>query len=100
MSDPAWNSVAHEWPAGRGENTNAAPAGDFDTVKLVRHTYLGDGNSWHTPTLVISKEWYAPALGRSIRYETRAQYDELDSIDPTTDYGDWITYQLVSYQTP
>jgi hypothetical protein len=78
----------------------SVPAGDFDTVKLVRHTYLGDGNSWHTPTLVVSKEWYAPALGRSVRYETRAQYDELDSIDPTTDYGDWMTYQLVSYQTP
>lgn len=70
------------------------PAGEFDTIKLVRQTYLDDANYWHGPTLVETSEWFAPELGRSVKYETRSQYHEISATDPTVDRGDWTVYEL------
>jgi hypothetical protein len=75
------------------------PAGDFDAIKVERKTYLDDADYSHSPTLVIDVEWFAPALGRSIKYSTRSEsYDKANregEIKPVP--GAWTVYELTAY---
>jgi hypothetical protein len=76
------------------------PAGDFDTVKLERITYVADEGFRHGPTQITEIEWFAPALGRSVKYETRWEYyDQNSSYYPVLEPGDWNIYELTTYKS-
>lgn len=77
------------------------PAGDFDTIKVVRETYLDDENETHGQTHVVDTEWFAPALGRSIKYDTRSDYNEKADmvVGSRLIPGEWTVYQLTAYKT-
>jgi hypothetical protein len=83
-----------------GNTRIQVPAGEFDTIKLERTTYIADGTFRHSPTRVTDTEWFAPALGHSVKYETRwERYDQNSSYYPVLEPGDWIVYELASYKT-
>jgi hypothetical protein len=75
------------------------PAGDFDTIKVERKTYLDDADYSHSQTLVTDMEWFAPVLGRSIKYSTRSErYDKANREGPEKPVpGDWTVYELSAY---
>ena len=53
------------------------PAGEFDTIKVRRFVYPGDADYNLPETKVIETDWYAPALGRAVRSETRSEFMDL-----------------------
>ena len=94
-----------------GENTNRSvridgevlgnerirvPAGEFDTVKIRRIIYPGDARDFKTETHIVEFDWYAPALGRSVRSETRSSWRALSGCRRGyCDYrGDWNVLEL------
>jgi hypothetical protein len=75
------------------------PAGEFEAIKLERTTYVADETFRHSSTRITETEWFAPALGRSVKYETRWEYyHQNSSYYPVLQPGDWTVYELTSYQ--
>ena len=74
------------------------PAGEFDTVKVQRTVYPGDERPMLQETRISQVDWYAPALGMSVRSETRSQYIDLQfcSSSVCVHYGDWDVLELVN----
>ncbi len=70
------------------------PAGEFDTVKVRRIVYTGDAGDFKTETRVVEIDWYAPALGRSVRSETRSSWQEPCGRRLCTYNGDWHIAEL------
>jgi hypothetical protein len=75
------------------------PAGEFDTVKIGRAIYAGDADYFVSETRIVETDWYAPALGRSVRTETRSTWRDTRSgcrrIPSQCDFrGDWFIYEL------
>jgi len=52
------------------------PAGEFDTLKITRIIYAGDGNSFESETHISQIEWYAPALRRAVKTEVRSAHTD------------------------
>ena len=50
------------------------PAGEFDTIKIRRHVYAGDWDYFLHETHIIETDWYAPALGRPARTESKSEW--------------------------
>jgi len=74
------------------------PAGEFDTVKIRRLVYPGDADYSLPETQVNELDWYAPALGRTVRTERRSQYLDLRACSEfgSCDYhGAWDVFELV-----
>lgn len=74
------------------------PAGEFDTVKIRRLVYPGDATFFLPETHIVEFDWYAPALGRSVRSETRSQWFDLalcPELGSCLYYGDWDVLELV-----
>jgi hypothetical protein len=73
------------------------PAGEFDTVKIIRTVYAGDAETPKQETTINEVEWYAPSLGRSVRLASNSGY-----VDSSLFYqyayvkGDWNIFELVS----
>lgn len=70
------------------------PAGEFDTVKIRRFIYPGDQELSKTETHIYEIDWYAPALGRSVRTETRSKWLEPCGRRLCEHRGDWFIYEL------
>lgn len=58
-----------------GERVTVA-AGTFDTIKIKRYMYLGDWDTFLRETHVEDTDWYAPALGRTVRSETKSSWQD------------------------
>ena len=73
------------------------PAGEFDTVKVQRTVYPGDAAGMKQETRISQLDWYAPALGRPVRSETRSQYVDLQfcSSSVCVHYGNWDLVELI-----
>ena len=73
------------------------PAGEFDTVKVQRTVYPGDAAGMRQETRISQLDWYAPALGRPVRSETRSQYIDLQfcSSSVCVHYGNWDLAELI-----
>ncbi len=79
------------------------PAGAFDTIKIGRTVYAGDRDGPILETTITETDWYAPALGRAVRAESRSQWLDLRqgapsgflSGDARLMRGDWHIYELV-----
>ena len=75
------------------------PAGEFDTIKIIRSVYAGDAEFWlHlTETTITETEWFAPALGRSVRFARKSSYLDKNAGPRVREVrGDWDIYELVS----
>lgn len=70
------------------------PAGEFDTVKIRRFIYPGDRELSKSETHIYEVDWYAPALGRSVRTETRSSWMEPCGRRLCEHRGDWFIYEL------
>jgi hypothetical protein len=73
------------------------PAGEFDTIKIRRTVYAGDGEYPQSQTTIAETDWFSPSLGRSVRVARVSGY-----VDPARGRhnqfvrGDWDIYELVS----
>jgi hypothetical protein len=70
------------------------PAGEFDAVKIRRIIYPGDPGFSRTETRIYEVDWYAPALGGSVRTETRSSWMEPCGRRYCEHRGDWFIYEL------
>jgi len=79
-----------------GNERITVPAGAFDTIKIRRTIYAGDAGSFQTETRIMEFDWYAPALGRSVRTETRSTWRALPGCRRgyCDHRGDWFIYEL------
>lgn len=81
-----------------GQERIRVAAGEFDTVKVQRVIYAGDADFSISETRIIEVDWYAPALGRSVRTETRSAWRDTRSgcrRPEHCDYrGDWFVFEL------
>jgi hypothetical protein len=84
-----------------GNERIRVPAGEFDTVKIRRIIYPRDAGDFKTETRIIETDWYAPALGRSVRTETRSNWRAQQSCRRGyCDYhGDWHIVELTEART-
>jgi hypothetical protein len=73
-------------------------AGEFDTVKFQRTIYPGDADYFITETQIFEYDWYAPALGRSVRTETRSAWRDTRSGCSRREHcdfrGNWHVFEL------
>jgi hypothetical protein len=82
-----------------GHERIRVPAGEFDTIKIRRKVYAGDFDGFLLETNITEFDWYAPALGRSVRSETRSGYmntGQCGRFGCEVVRGDWNIYELVS----
>lgn len=80
-----------------GNERIRVPAGEFDTIKIRRQVYAGDAEYNLRETTISEMEWYAPALGRSVRIATDSAYrDTARGPRNQVIRGDWSIYELVS----
>ncbi len=80
-----------------GSERITVPAGTFDTIKIMRRTYAGDGDGFRLETNIVEIDWYAPALGRPVKSESKSSW--LDTSRCTrggcpTFRGDWNILEL------
>lgn len=82
-----------------GNERIRVPAGEFDTIKIRRQIYAGDGVYYQQlkETNIFETEWYAPALGRAVRFERNSGYADLSrGVRNRVVRGDWDIFELVS----
>ena len=102
-SDPATGATRSVRVDGAvvGPERVRVPAGEFDTIKIRRTVYAGDGDYPQSQTTIAETDWFSPALGRSVRMARVSSY-----IDPPRGRhnqfvrGDWDIYELVSAPPP
>lgn len=85
-----------------GNERITVPAGSFDTIKIKRRVYAGNWGAFTFETNIEETEWYAPALGRAVRSESKSEYfDGSRSRGGSFGggaiiMGDWNVFELVS----
>lgn len=97
--DPAtgkYNSVRVDGEV-LGSERITVPAGTFDTIKIVRRMYAGDWDGFKLETTIMEIDWYAPALGRPVKSESKSSW--LDNSRCSrggcpTFRGDWNIFEL------
>lgn len=77
-----------------GEERIRVPAGEFDTVKIRRIIYAGDAGDFKSETRIVEIDWYAPALDRSVRSDTRSDWQVQCKRGYCTMRGDWDVLEL------
>ena len=85
-----------------GSERVTVPAGTFDTIKIKRWTYVGDWDNFLRETRIEEIDWYAPALGRSVRTDSKSSWQ--DNSRCTRGgcpwfRGDWNLSELVEINT-
>jgi hypothetical protein len=83
-----------------GAERIGAPAGTFDTIKIRRLVYAGDWEGPLRETQILQLDWYAPALGRSVRAESSSQWLDVSRCSRSgcaLFRGDWDVLELVSH---
>jgi hypothetical protein len=74
------------------------PAGEFDTIKVRRRVYAGDWDFFLRETSILETDWYAPALGRAVRSESKSEWQDMSRCGrggpPCLFRGDWNVLEL------
>jgi hypothetical protein len=81
-----------------GNERITVAAGTFDTVKIKRYTYVGDWDSFLRETHIEDTDWYAPALGRPVRSESKSSWQDTSRCSRggcPWFRGDWNVSELV-----
>ena len=83
-------------------------AGAFDVVKIARRVYAGDWDGFLRETNIVEFEWFAPALGRSVRFESNSSWFDTSRSpggggmmgfnNNQLMRGDWRVYELIGYR--
>jgi hypothetical protein len=80
------------------------PAGEFDALKIKRYVFAGNPGWFTSQEEIDETDWYAPAVGRSVRSEGMSQHfdssqgggDEGGGAEyPMRIRGDWFVAELV-----
>lgn len=75
------------------------PAGEFDALRIVRTAYHMDGIATRDHTRFNEVEWYAPSIGRSVRFEGNSVSQDLGSSRGFSRLlGDWNVLELSALQ--
>jgi len=80
-----------------GNERITVPAGTFDTIKIMRRTYAGDWDGFKRETHIVETDWYAPALGRPVRSESKSAWQDLSRCGRggcPWFRGDWNIFEL------
>jgi hypothetical protein len=87
-----------------GRERIRVPAGEFDTIKIRRVVYPGDAYFSLNETKIVEFDWYAPALGRTVRTESKSEYIDTSRCGrgggPCLFRGDWDVFELVDAKSP
>jgi hypothetical protein len=59
-----------------GNERVTVPAGTFDTIKIKRRTYVGDWDGFLRETHIEETDWYAPALGRPVKSDSKSTWQD------------------------
>ena len=59
-----------------GSERITVPAGAFDTIKIRRRTYAGDWDGFMRETRTVEIDWYAPALGRAVKSDSKSEWQD------------------------
>ena len=81
-----------------GTERIVTPAGSFDTIKVRRRVYAGDWEAFRFETNIVETDWYAPALGRPVKSESKSGYLHPSRCGrgPCRPIrGDWNLFELV-----
>ena len=81
-----------------GRERIRVPAGEFDTIKVRRLVYAGDWDGFLRETNITETEWYAPALGRPVRIESKSEWLDISRCGRECPWfrGDWNISELVA----
>lgn len=60
-----------------GSERITVPAGTFDTIKIMRRIYAGDWDGFMRETQIVETDWYAPALGRPVKSDTKSSWQDM-----------------------
>jgi hypothetical protein len=59
-----------------GNERITVPAGTFDTIRIERRTFVGDWEGFLRETRIEETDWYAPALGRPVRSDSKSSWQD------------------------
>jgi DUF3108-like len=81
-----------------GSERITVPAGTFDTIKIMRRVYAGDWDGFKRETHIAEIDWYAPALGRPVKSETKSSWQDLSRCSRGCPWfrGDWNIVELAA----
>jgi hypothetical protein len=76
-------------------------AGTFDTIKIARRVYAGDWDGFLRETNITETDWYAPALGRPVRTESKSMWQDMSRCSRVVCWfrGDWNVLELAAAST-
>jgi hypothetical protein len=83
-----------------GNERITVPAGTFDTIKIVRRTYVGDWDGFLRETQIEDTDWYAPALGRPVKSDSKSSWQDLSRCTRggcPWFRGDWNIVELAEF---
>jgi hypothetical protein len=81
-----------------GNERITVPAGTFDTIKIKREIYMGDWDTFLRETRIEETDWYAPALGRAVKSDSKSLWQDLSRCARGSCpwfRGDWNIVELV-----
>ena len=83
-----------------GRERIRVPAGEFDTIKVRRVVFPGDAYYSLLETKIVEYDWYAPALGRTVRTDSKSEYVDTSRCSRGGSggclfRGDWDVFELV-----
>lgn len=84
-----------------GAERISVPAGVFDTIRIRRLVYAGDWDGFRRETNIIDIEWYAPALGRAVRTDSKSEWRDFSRCGKSGCpwiRGDWNIYELIAFK--
>jgi hypothetical protein len=77
------------------------PAGEFDTLKVVRHVYAGNFDYFRTEDNIVETDWYAPRISAVVRHEGLSSYIDTSKGCRVADCNiirqDWTGLELSAY---
>jgi hypothetical protein len=85
-----------------GSERITVPAGTFDTIKIMRRTYAGDWDGFMRETHIVETDWYAPALGRPVKSDSKSSWQDMSRCSRLgcSFKGDWNIFELAEINTP
>ncbi|MGH8726980.1 MAG: hypothetical protein ACREV9_02210 [Burkholderiales bacterium] len=81
-----------------GREKIRVPAGEFDTLKILRNIYIDDREWWKSQTRVRQISWHSPSAAQFVKQESQPSYFDLRrSRHDTLIEGDWNRWVLTDY---
>ena len=85
-----------------GSERITVPAGTFDTIKIMRRVYAGDWDGFMRETNIVETDWYAPALGRPVKSDSKSSWQDMSRCSRggcPWFRGDWNIVELAETST-